>query len=240
MTTFPINLRRDVRRVLEDCMRRHLRKGDVVYDVGCGTKPFVRPLASLEVAYVGIDIDNGFYGEDAVDIMGVADALPLRAGVADAVLSSQVIEHLSDPEEALREAHRVLKPGGLLFISFPLLFPLHAAPYDFFRYTEHGFAAMCRRHGFEIVEAHEMGGFWYMLSVFGDRYANTFDRWIAKRLRIVPILSLPARALLWALHGLEGAVYATVGKDARGSRRTWALNYVYVARRLPAVPGPAR
>jgi SAM-dependent methyltransferase len=233
MSAFPFNLRRDLRRALADCMRRHLRKGDVVYDVGCGTKPFASALASLEVAYVGIDMDNGFYGPGAVDIMGVADALPVRDGVADAVLSSQVIEHLPDPEEALREAHRVLKPGGFLFISFPLLFPLHAAPYDFFRYTEHGFAAMCARRGFAIVEVHEMGGYWYMLSVFGDRYANTFDRSIVKRLRLVPILSFPAHALLWVLHTLEGAAYAAVGKNVRGARRTWAVNYVYVARRLP-------
>ncbi|HXV14419.1 MAG TPA: class I SAM-dependent methyltransferase [Candidatus Krumholzibacteria bacterium] len=240
MNAFPLNLRRDVRHSLAECMRRHLRTGDVVYDVGCGTKPFAPALASLGVVHVGVDMDNGFYGEDAVDIIGVADALPLRAGVADAVLSSQVIEHLPDPEVAMREAHRVLKPGGLLFISFPLLFPLHAAPYDFFRYTEHGFQAMCRRGGFEIVEVHEMGGFWYMLSVFGDRYANTLDRSIVKRLRLVPVLSFPARLAWWALHNLEGAAYAAVGKNVRGARRTWAVNYVYVARRSPAASDPAR
>jgi len=41
-----------------------------------------------------------------------------------------------------------------MFISFPFLYPLHVAPHDFFRYTSHGFEALCRRHGFEIVEEH--------------------------------------------------------------------------------------
>jgi SAM-dependent methyltransferase len=179
-------------------------------------------------------MEGGFYGESAVDIIGIADAIPVRDAVADAVLSSQVIEHLPDPEEALREARRILKPGGLLFISFPLLFPLHASPYDFFRYTEHGFEAMCRRHGFEVLERHHMGGFWYMVSIFSERYFNAFNRSILKRLHLVTLLSLPWHWLCWTLHRGEGIVYALIGKDVDNSRRGWAVNYVYVARRVAA------
>lgn len=231
MNVLPFNLRRDVRRRLEDCMRRRLRKSDAVYDVGCGTKPFAGFLSGIAGSHVGIDMAGGFYGESAVDIIGVADSIPVRNGVADAVLSSQVIEHLPDPEEALGEARRILKPGGLLFISFPMLFPLHAAPYDFFRYTEHGFEAMCRRHGFEVLERHDQGGFWYMVSIFSERYFNAFNRSLLKRLHLVTLLSLPLHWLCWALHRAEGVAYALAGKDVAKSRRGWALNYVYVARR---------
>lgn len=231
MNLRPFNLRRDVRRLLEECMRRHLRRDDRVYDVGCGTKPFSAFLSGVCLTHVGIDLDNGFYGNDAVDIIGVADALPVAAGTGDAVLSSQVIEHLPDTEMAMREAGRVLKPGGLLFISFPMTFPLHAAPWDFFRFTRYGFESLCARHGFEVIERHEIGGFWYMASVFSERYFNPLDRSVLKRLHVVDLATLPLHWLFRVLHAAEGGAYALAGKKVGGARRTWTVNYVYVARR---------
>ena len=84
MNWFPSNLGCDVRNQLEDCMRRFLRKTDTIYDVGCGSKPFSEFLSDKTLSHLGIGMDGGFYGEDSVDIIGVADALPVADGVADA------------------------------------------------------------------------------------------------------------------------------------------------------------
>jgi len=152
-------------------------------------------------------------------------------GAADAVLSSQVIEHLPDPDVALGESYRILKTGGLLFISFPFMYPLHVAPHDFFRYSRHGFETMCERHGFEIVEEHRQGGFWYMSSVFYDVYIGGFERSVLRGLPVFSILSLPFHWLCWLLHKFEGLLYRLAGKDVENQRRSWTVNFVYVARR---------
>ena len=172
----PFDLRRDVRAQLRDCLRRFLKPSDLVCDVGCGSGPFSVHLSSIARSYIGIDTSDSFYDTDTVDIIGTANAVPMKDGVSDAVLSSQVIEHLPDPDLALRESARILKNGGLLFISFPFMYPLHVAPRDFFRYTSHGFEVLCRRHGFEIVEEHRLGGFWYLSSVFCELYFGSFGR----------------------------------------------------------------
>lgn len=54
------------------------------------------------------------------DIIAPAHALrPVASGSQDFVLASHLIEHLPDPIAGLREWHRVLRPGGLLFLAVP-------------------------------------------------------------------------------------------------------------------------
>jgi SAM-dependent methyltransferase len=54
-----------------------------------------------------------------VNIVALGDDLPFKDGTLDYVLSSHVIEHFFDPVKALREWHRVIKPGGYIFIIAP-------------------------------------------------------------------------------------------------------------------------
>jgi SAM-dependent methyltransferase len=54
-----------------------------------------------------------------VNIVAFGDDLPFKDGTLDYVLSSHVIEHFYDPVKALREWHRVIRPGGYIFIIAP-------------------------------------------------------------------------------------------------------------------------
>jgi SAM-dependent methyltransferase len=56
---------------------------------------------------------------------GDATSLPMPDGCADAVLLLDVVEHLADPDGALAEAHRVLRPGGVVVVSVPHRCPQH-------------------------------------------------------------------------------------------------------------------
>jgi len=117
-----------------------------VLDVGCGKKPF-EPLFPASVRYVGMDIGGD---TDADVVHDLETAWPQEDASFDAVLLSEVMEHLGNPEHALAEAARVLRPGGMLFVSTPFAFPLHARPYDFFRYTEYFYRRVPERHPFTI------------------------------------------------------------------------------------------
>jgi SAM-dependent methyltransferase len=56
---------------------------------------------------------------------GDATSLPAPDGCADAVLLLDILEHLGEPERALAEAHRVLRPGGIVVVSVPHRAPQH-------------------------------------------------------------------------------------------------------------------
>jgi SAM-dependent methyltransferase len=229
----PIVARRDIRRRLRDCMTRFLRGGETLCDVGCGSGPFAGFLRERGVRYVGLDVPGGFYGDDATNVFAAADAAPLADGAADAVLSSQVIEHLPDPDAAVAEVARVLKPGGLFFASFPMLYPIHAAPHDYFRYTRWGFETMCARHGLEMVERHELSGFWYHASTAVVIHASVLNRPAFRGFDVGALATLPLVWLFWVFHKLETFLYAALGKGVTVSRRPWTVNYVYVARKTP-------
>ena len=65
----------------------------------------------------------------------------------DAVLCIAVLEHVYDPFAAVRQIHRVLKPGGKFFGYVPFLYPYHpkkGAYRDYFRYTEQGVAYLLK------------------------------------------------------------------------------------------------
>ena len=85
----------------------------------------------------------------------ISDALAL--GFADesfdVVLCTEMLEHVPEPQLAIDEMARVLKPGGTLLLTTRFLFPIHDAPHDYFRFTKYGLRYLLRR--FEIVTLQE-------------------------------------------------------------------------------------
>jgi len=72
------------------------------------------------------------------DIVGDALQLPLADGSMAAVIAMNVLEHLAEPPRACAEIHRVLRPGGTVFIHTAFLQPLHEAPAHYYNATEFG------------------------------------------------------------------------------------------------------
>jgi SAM-dependent methyltransferase len=88
-------------------------------------------------------------------------ALPLSEGSMDAVVSVNVLEHVANPVGLLAEGHRVLRPGGRLYLVAPQSWCLHQAPHDFYRYTRYGLEELLREAGFGAARIEPVGGaFW--------------------------------------------------------------------------------
>ena len=96
--------------------------------------------------------------------MGDLRRIPLRNGAVDAVFCTETLEHLTDPQDFLKEVARVLKPGGRLFMTAPLTFREHQEPHDYFRYTRHGVRLLLDRAGLSPVSIEPEGGYFAMLA----------------------------------------------------------------------------
>ena len=132
--------------------------GDVVIDVGCGEQPY-RPCVKGFRHYVGFDsVDAVDRGEHA-DVLGDALTLPFADGCADAVLCTEVIEHVVDPAAMLSEFARVLRPEGSVLLTSPFTWHLHDEPHDYWRFTEFGLRLLFERAGFRVLALRPINGF---------------------------------------------------------------------------------
>jgi SAM-dependent methyltransferase len=114
-------------------------------DIGAQNGPYAAHFPNR----VALDIRPG----RGVRILGDAQAMGIVDGVFDVVLCTEVLEHLPEPQRAIDEMFRVLKPGGTLLLTTRFLFPIHDAPHDYFRFTKYGLRHLLRR--FEILELQE-------------------------------------------------------------------------------------
>ena len=147
-------------------------KGKLV-DIGCGNKPYSDWVSPFITEHIGCDIIQS--SNNCVDVICEATDIPLPDNTFDTAFSTQTIEHVGDFQLMVNEAYRLLKPGGHFIVSGPMYWPLHEEPYDFHRFTKHGFAHTLKKAGFEVVEVIPNGGKWALL---GQVLIQTLPVWL--------------------------------------------------------------
>jgi SAM-dependent methyltransferase len=88
--------------------------------------------------YVGCDIQTG----RNVDVVTDIHRMPFADESIGTVVCVEVLEHVFDPLRAVQELHRVLRPGGIAILTSVMFMPVHAHPWDFWRFTPEGFARL--------------------------------------------------------------------------------------------------
>lgn len=118
-----------------------------VLDFGCADQPY-RKCFNDDVKYIGADLQGNALAEVVIDESG---RLGVGDNSVDAVLSTQVLEHVGDPTLYLSESLRVLKPGGQLLLTTHGMMVLHRDPVDYWRWTSDGLRHVLEQAGFEIT-----------------------------------------------------------------------------------------
>ena len=172
--------------------------GGRILDIGGGLGPYREYFPTT--SYFSLEINPVL----TPDIVGSALELPVRSGAADSVLCNEVLEHLADPGSAVREIHRVLKPGGRVYATVPFLWCLHYEPHDYFRFTGHALRSIFEGAGFRILRIEPIGRvFSYLAARIAEKWANLARKlffFLPRRMRPFAALPLviPVNALLHA------------------------------------------
>jgi SAM-dependent methyltransferase len=192
----------------------HLLTGELL-DVGCGQKPYERLLAPRLSRYVGLEHPETRHHREKVDVWGDAAALPFDDASFDTVVSFQVLEHVPEPREVLAEMHRVLRPGGTLFVTTPFMWGIHEAPRDFYRYTPYALQHLLGGAGFEAVVVTPVCGYWATTGLRFSYYLRRFARGpVEPAVRMIQHVVQGATMLLDRLQRVDSDAggYATVAR----------------------------
>jgi SAM-dependent methyltransferase len=101
--------------------------------------------------------------------------IPLPDRSLDAIVCTEVIEHVIDPMAVLKEFARLLKPGGRLYLTSPLLSHLHMEPFHFFGgFTHYWYRHWLPQHGFRIDDLEPVGGPGRTCIVFVQAFYNSW------------------------------------------------------------------
>jgi SAM-dependent methyltransferase len=138
-----------------------LPSGSRVLDAGAGASKYQPYFAHCR--YETQDFCK--YGGELVKYLKPLDyiceitSIPLEDGCLDAILCTEVLEHVVDPMAVLKEFSRLLKPGGRLFLTAPMLSFLHMEPYHYYGgFTQFWYKHWLPRFGFTIQSIAAYGG----------------------------------------------------------------------------------
>jgi SAM-dependent methyltransferase len=147
-----------------------------IYDLGAGESPYKNFFLSCGQQYVAVDWNGSYHNTNADVIADLNEPIPVGAEVADTVVSFSVLEHLSEPQEMLKEAFRILKPGGYMLLQVPWQWRIHEAPFDFFRFTPYGLELLFQRAGFSDVLVEPTAGFFTTVILKINYFTTRFIR----------------------------------------------------------------
>lgn len=153
------------KRFLDECIGE-IAKEDLVLDIGSG-QPFQKELNEYKElftasSYYSLDYDSSYHP----DIVGDIHNLPFKDSSVGAIICKAVLEHVPEPQRAVREMHRVLREGGKIFVYVPFLHGYHGAKgyKDYYRFTKDGVEYMFR--DFVGVKVVEVRGYFGTLALF--------------------------------------------------------------------------
>lgn len=185
--------------------------GDRVLDYGCGDVPY-RSFFPDNCEFVAADLP----GNPRASLELNADSsVPEPDASFDAVLSTQVLEHVEDPGLYLSECHRVLRPGGQLMLSTHGVFVYHPDPDDYWRWTSAGLRRALTDAGFEVIRFEGVIGLMATgIQLVQDSVYHRLPRWLR------PVVALLMQGLVAIADRVQGrrsrslnaAVFVAIGR----------------------------
>ena len=150
LATTNLSLYRALRAAAEQYARGRL------LDAGAGRMAYRRMLEEFCGAYESLDLSGPAAGR--LDHVADLQATGLPDAQYDSIFCTQVLQHLPEPEQAVREIARLLKPGGKAILSAPHLVWLHNEPRDYWRFTGHGLRRLLEKAGLRVLSIEPAGG----------------------------------------------------------------------------------
>lgn len=178
---------------IEETLKK-IPAGSTILDAGAGECQFKKNCGHLKyiaqdfAQYDGtgkVGLQMGIWDNSKIDIVSDILSIPLPANAVDAIMCTEVLEHIPDTISAIKEFARLIKPGGYLLITAPFVSFTHFAPYHFatgfsrFFYEKH-----LPDNGFEITDLQLNGNYFEFIAQENRRIKSIAAKYAGKKINI--------------------------------------------------------
>jgi SAM-dependent methyltransferase len=157
-----------------------------VLDVGAGPcryralfahcEYYAQDFAKYEGSEKGLLADKDQWSYGKLDFVSDARSIPVVAASFDAVLCTEVLEHVPEPIAVVHEIARILRPGGKVLLAAPLGSGLHQEPYHYYGgYTPYWYYKFLAEAGFTEIQVVANGGFFKHYGQESQRFSALID-----------------------------------------------------------------
>jgi SAM-dependent methyltransferase len=145
--------------------KEYNKKSKKILEIGAGECPYQKYFNHAD--YFSNDIKQN--GNKSINYVGdIERGLNVKSENFDCVFSTQVLEHIKNPDLLFKESARILKKGGKMFLTTNFVYPIHMEPHDYYRFTKYGLKELGESNGFRVIKIKDHGGVFsvlgYMLS----------------------------------------------------------------------------
>jgi SAM-dependent methyltransferase len=179
-----------------------LPNGSRVLDVGAGVGQYRTLFTHCEYYAQDFGQEIATVGKyTKLDYVCDITAMPIEDGSFDAVLCTEVLEHVPEPAEALREMGRIVRSGGRLLLTAPLGSLLHQEPYHFYGgYTPHWYRRVLGNCHFDIESIERNQGFFSLFGQEAQRFRSYLHPTHTRKISVALCVVLtPLWVLSWPI-----------------------------------------
>lgn len=154
---------------------KKIPKGSKILDAGAGEQQFKKFCSHLK--YVSQDfakyngkgdkegLQTKIWDNSNLDIVSDITSIPVPDRSFDAVLCTEVFEHLPEPILAIKEFSRIIKKGGYLILTSPFCSLTHFSPYHYYSgFNRYFYKTHVHKYGFKIIEIKTNGNYFEYLA----------------------------------------------------------------------------
>ncbi|MEK6915179.1 MAG: class I SAM-dependent methyltransferase [Nanoarchaeota archaeon] len=196
---------------------KYLKNGIKILDAGAGPCPYKYFFKHCK--YESTDFVDTHKNLDFVSDLSEIPRPDLNY---DAILNTEVLEHLENPEKVLSEFNRILKKGGKLILTVPQGWMVHQAPHNYFYFTSYGLKSLLKKAGFSKYKIAPMGGyFWFLADAI--RFNNLLEPIKKNKLLYYPL------SIIGGLFTQILLPFVFFHLDSLDKKRDWTMGYTVEA-----------
>jgi ubiquinone/menaquinone biosynthesis C-methylase UbiE len=154
---------------------KKIPRGNRILDAGAGEQRYKKYCSHLRYTSQDFDkydgkgdkkgLQTGKRSNTETDIVSDITSIPVSNGSFDAVICTEVFEHLPEPLLALKEFSRIIKKGGYLIITAPFCSLTHYSPYHYYTgFNRYFYETHLAKFNFKIIEIKANGNFFEYLA----------------------------------------------------------------------------